>query len=201
MKIYSFFPIQYAGPVLTRPEAFAHSAFIRQHQLPRSTTEMIGAMEKNIFGWVKHLSAAQTKINSRGNMKRFPVLAFTVPNYIVASLVLFCVLAFTGCSATRAVGESASTASTPTVVPAKLPAVYKCEVERIGGYERGSYHIVSVKCKGDDVIRSYYTDSMWILVKPGDVVVMTPSHYYQQVIWSMSVYFAEFPKTRVTTER
>lgn len=133
-------------------------------------------------------------------MKRFPVSAFAVPNFIVASLVLFCVFASTGCSRTPTPGESTSTAPTPAAVPAKLPAVYKCEVERIGGYERGDYHYVSVKCKGADVIRSYYTDSMWILVKPGDVVVMTPSHYYQQVIWSMSVYFAEFPNTRVTTE-
>lgn len=133
-------------------------------------------------------------------MKRFPVSAFTVPNFIVASLVLICVFAFIGCSRTPTAGGSTPTAPTPAAAPAKLPAVHKCEVERIGGYQRGDYHLVSVKCKGDDVIRRFYMDSIWNLAKPGDVVVMTPSHYNQQVIWSMCVYFAEFPNTRVTTE-
>jgi hypothetical protein len=130
-------------------------------------------------------------------MKRVLVSSFSVPNSIVVSLVLLCVFAFAGCSHPSISAENSSTASALAPAPAELPAVYKCVVERIGDYESGDYHYVSVKCKDADEIARYYMDPLWNLVKPGDVVIMTPSHDGRRVVWDTSVYFAEFPETRV----
>lgn len=133
-------------------------------------------------------------------MKRALVSAFTAPRLLAVSLVLFCAALLTGCSGQKEAAEAPSTASAQAPTRAELPAVYKCVVERIGDYDSGDYHFVSVKCKDADEIASYLMDPLWNLVKPGDVVIMTPSHHGSRVVWNTSVYFAEFPETRVTAK-
>lgn len=131
-------------------------------------------------------------------MKRTLVSAFTAPRLLALSLVLFSSVLLTGCSGQTVTAETPSTASASAPTQAELPPVYKCVIERIGDYESGDYHYVSVKCKGADVIRTYSMDGYWSVVKPGDVVVMTPSHDGRRVVWNITVYFSEFPETAVT---
>lgn len=133
-------------------------------------------------------------------MKRTLVSAFTAPRLLALSLVLFSSVLLTGCSGQTVTAETQSTASASASTQAELPPVYKCVIERIGDYESGDYHYVSVKCKGADGISWYYMNPMWNLVKPGDVVVMTPSRVGGRVVWSFSVHFSEFPETAVTAE-
>ena len=109
-------------------------------------------------------------------------------------------------SANQTAAAAAKQPAEPAAAP--LPEPQQYVVERIGTYVKGDYissnlggytvrQYVSVKFKGEDEVRAYSIDALWILVRPDDVVVFTPSRQGGEIVWTHAVYFQQHPKTLV----
>jgi hypothetical protein len=167
MKFYSFFHL------IRRTRSNRLSSLV---QLPIATNSESCCEHGRDLKWQ----------NPKEFMKRTRLISFLL-------LTVF-VLLVSGCSSTP---EQARTQTVSTAEQKPLPPPVKCQVERIGSHQSGSYEYVSVKCIGENTVRSFYADTLWDVVRAGDTVVITPSSVQGQVTWSLSVYFAEAPHTPV----